>query len=330
MAIIATYTSTADVPPYDSTSGSNATYKSTDVAEYFETVASANVQCPLPSKVSDFWFACDIYPRGTSNSPLAWIRFGDSAYSNTQELFAIEQTATSTGLYRLMMWNGTAWVAASSETFAFAANQLHRVDINIKVADTGGVFQFWDNGTLLATGTIDDTKLTPDVTGINYIQFNNFGSGLNRCAWSRVIVADEDTRAMKMIQVLPTGNGGDTAWTGAYTDVDEISYIDTDYATTSTSGAKETYTHAALPVAYATGYEVKAVVVSGRMSAGQNSGLGVKSLFRIGGVDYEGAAFPMSIQAGPAQVISPINPATGLAWTYAQAVAEFGVSAYTI
>ena len=91
------------------------------------------------------------------------------------------------------------------------------------------------------------------------------------------------------------------------------------------AGAKETFTHAALPAAWATGFSVEAVAVSYRVSAGQNSGVVTKDLQRIGGTDYVGTSLGNNAQITPVQKVYNQSPATSADWTMSEAASEFGV-----
>ena len=323
MSIIAAITSIADLANIGGgwVSTSNI-YE--NVAEGIET--SSSFQHLLPSKAADFWIGCYLRKSGNANNN-GFLTLFDTAYSATQGLFALAQTGSNTGIYRVMYWNGSAWTAVSGETFTLDNGILYRIDFHVKIANAGGVIELYLNGVLTMTGAINDTRITDTVTGINKVEFGNFASSLNRCQWSAMIFADEDTRAMFMAQRLPTGNGANTAWTGAFGDVDETGYSDADFLITTTAGAKETFTHAALPAAWATGFTVKAVALNYRFSAGQNSGLVTKDLHRIGGVDVVGASLGNLSQYGPAQRLLAQNPATSAAWTMAEAASEFGVIA---
>ncbi len=321
MSIISAITSIADLA---NIGGGLVTTSSIygNVAEGIETVSS--FRHTLPSKVADFWIGCYLMKSGNANTSGFLILF-DTTYSNTQGLFAIAQTGSNTGIYRLTYWNGSAWTAASAETFTIGSGVLHRIDYHVKIANAGGVIELYLNGILTATGAIDDTRITDVVTGIDKVEFGNFASGLNRCQWSAMIFADEDTRAMYMAQRLPTGNGANTAWTGAFGDVDETGINDADFITSTTAGAKETFTHAALPAAWATGFTVEAVAINYRFSAGQNSGVVAKDLQRIGGTDYVGTSLGSNAQIAPVQKLLAQNPATSADWTMAEAASEFGI-----
>lgn len=323
MSIIAAITSIADLASVgggDYTNSAGRIYA--NVAEGIETPSSFDHL--LPSKTADFWISCYLRKSGNSNGD-GFLLLYDTTYSATQGLFALAQTGSNTGIYRLTYWNGSAWTPASAETFTIDNGVLYRIDYHVKIANAGGVIELYLNGVLTSTGSIDDTRITDVVTGIDKVRFGIFASSPNLCYWSAMLFADEDTRAMFMAQRLPTGNGANTAWTGAFGDVDETGINDADFITSTTAGAKETFTHAALPAAWATGFSVEAVAVSYRVSAGQNSGVVVKDLQRIGGTDYVGTSLGNNAQITPVQKVYNQSPATSADWTMSEAASEFGV-----
>lgn len=329
MAIIAAYTSTGDLPSpsFYVPNTSSGTGKATDVKESMVTTSAITEPfgIPLGSKIADLWTALTIYRRFNPSGTYNIMRWYDTSYSPTQPLFAIGQLGTS-GEFQLLAWNGTALIAASPEKFTLPLNAAVRLDLHLKIADTGGVAQFYVDGTLVATATSDDTKLTPAVTGIDKAEFAGPVTG-GDTNWSAIFFADEDTRAMQMIQMLPTGNStANTAWSGSYTAVDETGFDDADNNIATASGQNKGYTHGALPSTYASGYEVKAVILSGRMAKGQNHSMDIKTLLRVGGVNYIGASFGAELTTKAKQIVMPLNPATGLPWTYAEAASEFGVA----
>ena len=323
MSIIAAITSIADLA---SVGGGNYTNSAGHIyANVAEGIAAtSSFDHLLPSKTADFWIACYLRKSGNANNDGFLILY-DTGYSATQGLFALAQTGSNTGVYRVNYWNGSAWTAVSGETFSLDNGILYRLDWHVKIANAGGVIEFYINGALVTTGSIDDTRITDTVTGIDKVRFGIFASSPNLCYWSAMLFADEDTRAMFMAQRLPTGNGANTAWTGAFGDVDEPGITDTDFISSTTAGAKETFTHAALPAAWATGFSVEAVAVSYRVSAGQNSGVVVKDLQRIGGTDYVGTSLGNNAQITPVQKVYNQSPATSADWTMSEAASEFGV-----
>jgi hypothetical protein len=114
------------------------------------------------------------------------------------------------------------------------------------------------------------------------------------------------------------------AWTPStgsnYQTVDEIPPSDTDYNSTSTSGAQDVFSHAALS---GVGDQVLAVRANAR--AWRDSTDTIQNLVRVSGTDYYGSTkTPSSSYLSYGHVWAQ-NPATSAAWTPSDAIAaQFG------
>lgn len=133
----------------------------------------------------------------------------------------------------------------------------------------------------------------------------------------------------RVITSMPTGDGGNTAWTpntgSRWAAVDEVPHSsDTDYISNGTSGQRDTFTFAALGI---TG-TIKAVVlglVARKDDAGTRQ---VKSTVRRGSTNYDGSvvlSLPTTYQRFDGDVMT-VDPSDSGAWTVADVDAsEFGV-----
>jgi hypothetical protein len=148
--------------------------------------------------------------------------------------------------------------------------------------------------------------------------------------FSGVFVADEDTRNMNFVAMAPLGSGANSGWTGAYTDIDETGYSDTDFISTTTVDAISTFNFGNVPTKYAN-YKVKAVAIGARATGSGSAPTKVHGAIRTGGVNYDKAAemgTPVTFAA--LNVIWQTNPGTGIAFTIAEVdAAEFGFKAIT-
>ena len=133
---------------------------------------------------------------------------------------------------------------------------------------------------------------------------------------SEIIVADEDTRGFLGLQTdPPAGAGTVSAWTGAYTDINEVTIDDATVITTNTPGLDWEATIPAL-VPGASG--VRGVKIAARAStplgsAATKVGLGVRS----GGLVDPGALQSPGVAFNTLERFMPVNPITGLPWTAA-------------
>jgi hypothetical protein len=207
-------------------------------------------------------------------------------------------------------------------------NALHRVDIHIKMADTGGIFRTYRDGVLDAdlSGVTEDTLRTT-AAGINRILFRPFS--LSNTTYSAIVVATEDTRAFKLVQQLPTGAGASAQWAGNYTAIDETGIGDTDSISTGMIGDVSTFAYGAIPSDYnSAAWQVKAVAAGMRAVATPEGEIDVAGVVRTNNTNYQSAALNVGPTYSGKQTIWETNPNTGAAWNYTDASAsQVGVKA---
>ncbi|MFN8519586.1 MAG: hypothetical protein U0667_09445 [Chloroflexota bacterium] len=133
----------------------------------------------------------------------------------------------------------------------------------------------------------------------------------------------------RVITSMPTGDGGNTAWTpntgSRWAAVDEVPHTsDTDYISSGTSSQRDAFTFAPLGVTGA----IKAVVlglVGRKDDAGTRQ---VRSTVRRGSTNYDGSvvlSLPTTYQRFDGDVMT-VDPSDAGAWTVADVDAsEFGV-----
>lgn len=301
--------------------------KRTRVAEAIQVTPSNNKNVMTwPNKMSEGWisFSVSVGNNGSSTT-FDWFGLIDTGYSPTQPIWRLSGLSSC----KLEYWWGGGW----TEAFNFGDNFFRttgvvKYDINFKIADTGGYIKVYQNGVLVGQTSNPDTRILASWAGIDAVCMQSGGNAT--CIYSEVIASDKDTRAYQLHQVLPTGNGTHTAWTGDYTAVDETGASDTDFITTTTDGAMETFTFPALSSLLNT-LTLEGIVLSSRVQGGSTAPTKVKGLARIAGTDYEKAGDGATPTAyGAHQVIYSVNPATGLQWVGAEVSSvEFGYKAIT-
>lgn len=262
----------------------------------------------LPSAVSECWFHCEFYRTNATSGSTVWQA----------------STATGQGILRLQMvtatpatlqyWNGTAWTTISVVNLATSA--LLQLDIHMRIADTGGVFEVFVNGVQVAVYT-GDTNLFSG-SQIKTIALGATYDGIASAQWSQVIVTDtDDTRAMKLATLGPNADGALTEWTGGYTDVDEVGiYNDGDYISSGTPNQVELFGMSDLSATAAT-LDVIAFVMAGRGRKGAAGPQNVQAAVRTSGVDYFSGNLPglNPVFSPLAQTVWPVNPSTSLPWS---------------
>jgi len=92
---------------------------------------------------------------------------------------------------------------------------------------------------------------------------------------------------VRVSTLIPNGNGANTAWTGAYTDWDDITSADDDttYVSSSTPGDRETSTLTDLSAATSTVFAVQTNLVARKDDAGTRT---IAPVVVIGGTPYDG------------------------------------------
>lgn len=111
----------------------------------------------------------------------------------------------------------------------------------------------------------------------------------------------------------PTGNGGETGFSGSYTDVDEVTVSgSTDQITTNTPNTRSSFTRASISL---TGTQVIRAVVVSAMGNSFDNGIDEMNVFvRKSSVDYDGASKPITPGNSRCMTIWETDPATGVAW----------------
>ncbi len=271
----------------------------------------------------DFWFS--FYFNWVSTSGGAGLGIGIFSAAG-DELFRFNGVGnSSTGALRYH--NGTV-LTTTDQVTGGSYTGLHRVDIHIKIADTGGIFEVYRDGVLDMTlaGVTTDTLRT-SATELGRIVCRSFGLAHND--YSGMIIGNEDTRGYRLNQALPNGAGATTGWTGAYTTVDETGFNDADSASTGTLNALSTFAFPAAHADFNTGaWTVRAVAVGFRGVAPHDGSLDIAGVVRTASTDYASAGLDVPPAYRGMTAIWDVNPNTGVDWLFADAsAAQVGVKA---
>lgn len=263
--------------------------------------------------VDDFWLAFTWNnPNAATASGASYnlLGFFNKAYSTVNPLLKIQAVSNAMVLH---YWNGSSFVVDNTVTGMIDIATI-RIDIHIKIADTGGVFAVYKNGNLLANLSTDDT-LRVGATHIDMMRLGqyhvNSSNGANRV--SGMIIMDGDTREYDLYQRQPNSNGAETAWTGVYTDVAKNNVNDATMITAGTAGLLETYGKVALPSQFADA-DIGGVILSARA---RTSDVGINGVIRIGGTNYDKAPeHSPGVAFTPTQYRFDLNPATSGPWSF--------------
>lgn len=213
---------------------------------------------------------------------------------------------SSTQTLRLDYWNGSAWVSAGSLNVDLdAARQT--IDIAAVVNSASGSLKLYLSGTeRIDSGTID----LSGITALGKLRF--YGpTTITGTLVSQCIVADEPTIGMRVFTVAPSGAGATSDWTGAYTEIDEITYNDGDFINSPSANQVSTFS---ISPGTLTGYQVRAVAVTARAKCGASGPQNLQLALRSSGTNYFSGSKALDVGYGAFCNIWETNPATSAAW----------------
>lgn len=250
-------------------------------------------------------------------------------------IFVVKEGATehlrlvllTTGALRLVRVPSTT--LATSASTPITAATMHYIEFAWNLHDTTGSYEVKVNGasTIPATSSADTQN---SGTGIwNGLMWWGVNTGAQTHDIDDVYVADDNTFRgdHRIVSVVASsGNGSNTAWTPSTgTDhgalVDEASPNPSDYVSTSSAGAIDTFNFAALGVAGT----VAAVQVCHYAKADVAGVRQLANVAWIGGAPYPSAAVTLPADWEYKLFLSTTSPATATAWTPSEIdAAEFG------
>lgn len=243
-------------------------------------------------------------------------------FSTAQPLFQLDYdtnsgtTSVALGYGVIEYWDGAVLVEGNAETTTgLAVTTQHNIDIHFKMDNTVGyIVQYVDGAEVCR---FDGDTIRTAATTLDRVEFCSPFPSVTGTA-SEIIIADEDTRGMRVVSLAPTGNGANTAWTGAFGDVDETGLGDADYITSAAANDIETYVIGDIAGGLA-GYDVLAVVASARARKGTTGPLNLQGAVRISTTNYFSANVSgLDTGYGPVQAIWTQSPATSSNWTQAE------------
>ena len=214
----------------------------------------------------------------------------------------------------LCTWNGTAIVELALDNGNhIGGSAVYHIDMQVISYGASATVNVYVDGILAATFT-GDVRIS-SLTDLDQVAF--YGDSINgRWVFSEFIVADEDTRPLRLTTLYPNAAGDSNAWTGAYTVLDEEDLDVSDLAYVNTSDQLALYNLSATPAGT---FAVKAVQLSARAlkssdSIPTNIALGVKS----GGSTDAGSDQALTGIWATYQRLMTTNPLTSNPWTTAE------------
>lgn len=209
-----------------------------------------------------------------------------------------------------------AWQSGGTVTLP---STLQTLDIRWNFAGSGNLD--------LYVGGTARVEFTGDLSHLSGVTFARKHALFQPTFWSQAMADTESTIGHRLYTIPPASNGANTAWTGTYTEVDEVVYDDGDFINSGTANQVETFAGTTPTL---TGYVVQSVTVAAR---GKTDGSGPANLqlaLRSSSTDYFSASNALGLGYGPFQEIWETNPATSAAWVNtAVSGLQFGVKSIT-
>lgn len=270
--------------------------------------STKQIRLDLNTAVSEAWFHTHTYSSGAS-SDTNFVMY--LAYNRTNSRPSVRWLTPSTGgnvnTHKIQYTsNGTTWTDLVTFTMVSSPNQI--IDIYFKGGSSGAI-RVYQGGQLQASATgsytLQDTTwdalvLSSASTGTHY--------------WGSIIVASENTINWSLNTIQPTAAGNSTAWTGAYTDVDDTYYDEADFITTNTTGVK--FLANLADITLPSGRIIKGVAASARGLISSGAVASIAFLARHSSTDYTYNNLGLTVGGGVAssQQIFELDP-LGAAWT---------------
>jgi len=235
------------------------------------------------------------------------------------------------GNLHLQYWNGATYTSRQGiADFQLTTDVVQRVDIECVIHDTTGRFAVYVNEVLMDEFTGDTNLYASAQVDRIYLKGPTIFRTTDEEYWfSEVVVADESTVGWRVATLAPTGVGTTGAWTGLWSDVDEVIADDTDFIDSDTANQVETFATGNLSVA-ASAMEVVALVVNARVRKGSSGPAQVQLAVNSGVTDYFSATMALDPGFIPIQNIWETDPDTAAPWTVSGVDAvEIGVKSIT-
>jgi hypothetical protein len=272
---------------------------------------------------TDLYCHFDMAVRGGGSGSTANARFRWCDGSGT-EVIRLTQVY-STNALTLQYYDGAAWqTAGTAITVDMTVRQT--IDIHAVVNSASGSLKLYLSGTeRIDSGTVDLSSITSLGKVRCYgasVSVLGFGTYM-----SQVIVADEPTIGWRLTTVPPTGAGSDTAWTGGYAEIDEVTYSDADFVNSATANQVETFSHS---TTVPSGYSVRGVAVTARANCGASGPQNLQLAIRSGGTNYFSSSNLLDVGYGAFVNIWETDPATSADFTTsALSTLQYGVKSIT-
>jgi hypothetical protein len=269
------------------------------------------IDLPFSSASSDFWLSFRYLPNNAgTTSGAVFVAFSVSGVyrllllgtGTNQQIKISKRNAAGTV---------TDLATATGSTCSNAATPC-RLDVHVVYAASGSV-NVYNNGTLIATYSGDTT--TDSATNLDTASLGTLANNITT-NYSEMMVADVDTRSLRLLACAPQAAGATQQWSGAAVgNINEVGIDDTTFNSTGTSNQRSNWTLCSLPSG---NNVVSNVTQCDRLSRSTAGGpQNYRHTLYIGSTNYDS---PSDISPSTSLTTDCYNwgansPATGAAWT---------------
>lgn len=196
---------------------------------------------------------------GAINSSQRFVEFRGAGDTNFIRVITAAGVSAFSGYSDLLLqnWNGSSWVTVETFNGFASGNNVYDIQLSVAVA---GVFRIYRNSILLYEYS-GNTQFN-GVVGVDRVRVG--GCVRLTHGYSAVILADEDTRPLRYVQLLPTQGGALAQWTGAPANVLGTSFSDSTFMSTDAQDQKHTFVLPNLASEFDTGWDVVGLFASAR------------------------------------------------------------------
>lgn len=193
-----------------------------------------------------------------------------------------------------------------------------KVDIWFKIhATTGFIRIFYNNVQVYSYSGNTVISGGSTVNGFQ-VRRNTTGTSLRQMMYSELLFSDQSTVGSRVVTRPLNALGSVAQWTGAASDINDTSTVDTTFMSEATAGEVTTFTSAALG-ALAGGEFVSALILQFRANQEASSPVTrIEPLVRLSGINYVSTAILLTTTVTPYKQKWETNPATSNPWTIAE------------
>lgn len=293
----------------------------------FRTNSGTRIRSRRPiTGVTEFWFHGNVNVLATLTLNTVVWSARSRANSDTDQFRLIYSSSPNT--FQFQRNNSGSFVSLGS-AFTIGLNALRTWDIRCKIDGSAGEFEFYVDGSLVASFTGAALQTQHNIVDSFSMTTSGGGGDGGGTLWSEMVVADESTIGWRVKTIVATGAGNHTDFSNTFAAIDESTTIDlADFAASNTTNHVSTYAMSNIN-AGDYGREIKAVVVTSILQKSADSTpTDAQVAVRSGGTTATSASLSLNVGRTDVQTIFATNPVTSSTWAASDVDAvEIGVKA---